>query len=145
MNRFKPGQRVRCIGGCSEGEIVTVNSCDDSRVSFVTDGGHACYLPINNFETIEKTLDNLEVGDVLGGYWGGTRYAPYMVAGVAGMVVFIVDKNGDIEYKTVGKLKKKGVTVKGPEPADDTVELTLEEVAQLKGIPVDKLRIKEKD
>lgn len=86
-----------------------------------------------------KTLDNLEVGDVLLSASGERT-----VLAVCGRLVFYSyadQPNSSSMFLTVEELKDKGFKVKSQE--SNIVEMTLEEVAKLKGVPVENLRIKE--
>lgn len=96
---------------------------------------------IEYLEPYTKTLADLEEGDLI--KWEGDTHK---VLGRAGSVVFLSnaidhDKhNCSIAWM---ELEKKGVTIIQPEPVEDTIEVTLEQIAEKMGIPTDKLRIKE--
>lgn len=94
-------------------------------------------------EMSEKTLRTLEYGDVVVDEDGDECF----VMGRAGAMVWLSDDENEATHfsyttpYTVLELEKKGFTIKGQ--TEDLVEVTLEEVARLKGIDVSKLRIKE--
>lgn len=103
-----------------------------------------------DLETYEKTLDDLEEGDVLVGDDGDFT----KVLGVCGQVVFITGYERSIEQLnsnthhstwTVPQLKEAGFTVYQPEEeiVDGDVIVTLDEIAKLKGVDVSKIKIKE--
>lgn len=98
-----------------------------------------CYcFKDEDLEPIKKTLDNLEVGDVI----ENDGYERKIVDVLPNS--YVIGSNDDNEV-VVGILSKKiikelGYTVKQEEKV---TELTLEQVADKFDIPVDELRIKE--
>lgn len=89
-----------------------------------------------------KTLDNLEVGDIVIDNEG----LEHKVHALVGLLVFISEfDNFNIAstYFTIEELKEKEYTVKQNETVEDITELTLEDVAKLANVSVDKLRIKD--
>ena len=102
-----------------------------------------------DLETYEKTLDNLEVGDVLVDEDGCFT----KVFGVCEQVVFTTSCVEEVEdlirhhlvYTwSVAEMKQRGFTIYQPEEeiVDGDVIVTLDEIAKLKGVDVSKIKIK---
>jgi hypothetical protein len=149
MSEFKVGDRVRTTskisypGGCDEGYIGTITALSAhigiSVWRYVLDEG-AVYTDLDVFELVPRDLDNLTLDDVLLNDDG----EEYTVISVHDKVIDLADDNGHhCAAYTAKELKDHDWTVKQPSDDDDTVEMTLEEVAKLKGVDVDKLRIKD--
>lgn len=146
MSKFKVGDRVRGIGGCREGELARVTGVDDNGVSFVTDDGYGCWEYDSSFKLVTPTLDNLSVDDVV-----VDKSREFTVGAVIGRVVVLEDSDGHAIYSrngikdfdsvfTVKQLKDMGFTVKSAEPA--VTEVTLDQVAEKFGVPVEQLKVK---
>ena len=99
-----------------------------------------------DLETCEKTLDDLEVGDVL--VEGAKVFR--LVLGVCGQVVFTTSGADGTENFTedrsaytwsVVEMKQRGFTVYQPEETEEII-VTLDEIAKLKGVDVSKIKIK---
>lgn len=142
MSKFKKGQRVQVNDWDSlSGRILTVK---DGPVG-TGSGGNYYFEEIDepvlgdHLELATKTIDNLEVGDVL----VREEWHDLIVQGTIREIVFVVtgDKSRQSYDYSVTELKNNGWKLKDSE---EITELTLEEVAELKGIPVEKLRIKDK-
>lgn len=141
--KFKVGDRVRAkVQGfhAKLGDVGTIG--ENSWVQWDNPGGcspqSGCAISYDDLEFYAKTLDSLAVDDVVVSDEGGE----YTVLDVHGKVVDIADSDGHFAYSlTVKEMKDDDWTVKGAEP--ELTEVTLEEVAKLKGVPVEKLRIKE--
>ena len=104
---------------------------------------------IEFIETCEKTLDNLEVGDVLVDEDGCFT----KVFGVCEQVVFTTACAEEVEdliryhlvYTwSVAEMKQRGFTIYQPEEeiVDGDVIVTLDDIAKLKGVDVSKIKIK---
>jgi hypothetical protein len=99
---------------------------------------------IKNIHFLPRTLDDLEEGDVLVDV-AGDGYEK-TVLGVCGKVFFLSQtfshESFDTGY-TVEDLKIYGWTIKQEQQEEEITELTLEDVAKLANVPVEKLRIKD--
>lgn len=164
-SKFKHGQRVTC-------EIEGIN-VTDARISIQRDGEvYICnnkaagieahdllgytysYFILkknedyneekNNCKNLKfppRTLDNLEEGDVIVGI-GGER----KILGVCGEVYFLsMDKDFSAAWTglTLNDITDCGYTIKQEAEEQEITELTLEDVAKLANVPVEKLRIKD--
>lgn len=112
------------------------------HVHYDKSGGFDYVSVLTLIKAAPCTLETLEVGDEVATGTNGTK----TVLAVSGKLFALsnVDMPGHLDdWWTVQEMEEKGFTVKLAEPEDDTVEMTLEEVAELKGVPVEKLRIKE--
>jgi phosphopantothenate synthetase len=99
------------------------------------------------YEPLKKDIKDIttyEVGDVLVSSESGER----TVLAVCGRLVFLSNVNdltrtafGSIY--TVEDVERSGRTFKSQPQEPTLTEVTLEEIAKLKGIPVEQLRIKE--
>lgn len=172
-NQLKHGMKVKvtCISG-EHGEVPVVGKISISEGGHVfvchdnvqADGsragdklgykyswklyGHAKSVIYGHkgLETYEKTLDDLEEGDILVDDDGDFT----KVLGVCGQMVFITGYESSIEQLnsnahhstwTVPQLKEVGFTVYQPEETEDVI-VTLDEIAKLKGVDVSKIKIK---
>lgn len=139
--KFKIGDRVKVIykGDVNYGKIGTITEkgyCYDWRVDFDNYDG---LNDENDLELVPKTLDNLEVGDILTTEVGNKR----KVLGICGEVVFLSYPNEPEIFKEGLTLKEiKDFAYKLKEDSE-IVELSMDEIASKLGIPVEKLKIKE--
>lgn len=94
----------------------------------------------------DKNIDKLETGDTVVGIDGTEYYVEQISPSV---FVFIKNKGNDqLEatsiYLTINELKRNGYKLKGEEQGEaDIIEMSLAEVAKMRGVPVEKLRIKD--
>lgn len=133
MRELKVGDKTKKVNNtyCDLGKVGDVRVVDEELIVHVESCG---------WERLSPTLDNLSVGDVVVDDCCADEYP---VVAVLGHVIGLADSDGHFEgWYTVKELKDNDWSVKQPEEADDTVEVTLEEVAKLKNVPVGKLRIK---
>lgn len=139
MSKFKIGDRVRRIKGArshiskKEGEIFTIVSIDkDGDIKDEKNMNHFK----ENLELAEKTLDDLEVGDIVVCKSGEKKVleANYMLS-----MLDNFDKR-DCCY-SAEELKIFGYTIKSTSPE---TTLTLQEIADKFNIDVSTLRIKDK-
>ena len=103
---------------------------------------------ILNLSLIKKnsTINDLETGDTI--IKNGVEFYVEQIS--PSVFVLIRDKGNDKLEKTLGylsitELKSQGFKLKAEEPEQpqsDIIEMTLQEIAHMRGIPVDKLRIK---
>lgn len=85
-------------------------------------------------------MDNLKQGDVLVNEHSALEKA---VQGVMGNLVFTASGDeSDADFDTVKDLKAYGWHLKD---STETVEITIEEIAKLKGLKPEQVRIKDKD
>jgi len=138
--KFKIGDRVKVVndGDANYGKMGTITEkgyCYDWRVDFDNYDG---LNDENDLELVPKTLDNLEVGDILTTEVGNKR----KVLGICGKVVFLSYIN-DFEAfgdgSTLKQIKDFGYKLK---EESETVELSMDEIASKFDIPVEKLKIK---
>jgi hypothetical protein len=122
VNMFNPNDRQGFIFSFSY-------SCDKER--------------IKNLRIIEKSLETLEVDDILVDMEGDERKV-LMVSPDFNCVLLSEFSNfHDTScWETISSLKSRGYKLKNS-PSEPMHELTLEEVAKLAGVPVERLRIKE--
>lgn len=141
MGKFKVGDRVKFVGGCSDGEYAKITGFTivegQPGIKFTTDDGHECSELQSKAKLVVTALDHLSVGDVLVNEYGDE----YTVIGVLGEIVFLADEDGHAsDYFTAKELKDNDWTIKTDDSA--ITEMTLPEVAKLAGIPVEQLRIR---
>lgn len=148
--KIKVGDRVRAVkgkeNGCSELGDLMVAADDGEKLGTITDVfsdrfrvnqcGHS-YSPGYFLEllTEEKTLDTVDVGDVVVDKDGDERTV--MDTSKNGTVLFLSQRDCPLYFHlpmTRQELKDKGFTVKQPTPAPK--EMTLEEVSKALGYPV---------
>lgn len=147
---LKAGQRVRILDSFHKECVGKITTISDMLDGFVNDpcglysdhlhvGYDSDYIePVNE----EGLMENLKQGDVLIDDEDNERE----VYGVIGKIVFYNDgyhSDRNHESAHVEKLKDWGWKVKGTEP--EITEVTLDEVALLKGVPVQQIRIKKED
>lgn len=106
------------------------------------DGGYYGRHNLKNVELKEKTMENLEVGDILknshGRDYDREVIAVFEELDVKYAVTADTDDR-DVSLNRISHLQDDGWNVKN----DEVKELTLEEVAKLAGIDVSNLRIKD--
>lgn len=154
MSKFKVGQRVKALGGIPKGEIGTVVSVKNpGRVGVEFDtwhGGHNLLglcerrkgwnMEPEELESFTPALDNLSVGDVVVDKGGVERTVLAVLPALVGLSC-VNAPDGFWGWFTIADLKRNGHTVKETEE-DEVTELTMDEVAKLAGVAVDKLRIR---
>lgn len=96
-------------------------------------------LNLNLFKK-DNNIDKLETGDTVVGKDGTEYYVEQISPSV---FMFIKNKGNEqlettLTYFTINELKRNGYKLKDEE---DVVQMTLEEVAKMRGVPVEKLRI----
>ena len=96
--------------------------------------------PLPEEKKVKKTLDNLEIGDRLVSNIGNI----FTVEGVIGRVYILIrEEDGTTLFYSVKELKDYNYRLSEENDTDVTYELTIEDVAKLKGVSVDKIRIKD--
>lgn len=158
MRIYKPGDKVRILkavrwdGYDLSDEYTTGDICEvaedtdsdgDTRVWSKDKSDYFCFAK-DSIEPVEKTWDTLTQGDVLVDVDG----EEYVVQGVIGEAVLYTRNTGDENRESAHidsklELQRDGDTIKQSEQTEELVEITLSEIAKLKGIPVEKLRVKE--
>lgn len=150
--KYKKGQRVRAIRydeDITKGNIYNCYKDSDYNWCYIHDDeGETNYFALDWFEPIPKTTDDvstLEVGDVLVGDMLVKYNNVRTVLGVCGLVAFLggvaEPEHYDTGY-TSEDLKNNGYKLKDSEP--EVLEVTLDEIAEKYGVPVDKLKVKKK-
>lgn len=154
MIKFRVGDRVRVIGNHlfsgnrwgeqalvgKEGTItdIIIGESYPYPYSVVTDSGIEESFIESDLELLEKTLDNLKHGDVLIDNEGGE----HTVIDVLQHSCLVKSSGEELPYwRTISYLKEIGVKVK--QSGNALVTVTLEEIAELKGIDVRQLRVKD--
>ena len=151
---FKHGEKVTCK---IEGEYINDAriSIDSSGIPFICqnfrDGTRAddklgykfswTFKGAQDVKHALKSFDYPEVGDEYKDSSGNSRF----VLGVAGRVIFfsrVNDFNLSDTFFTKEELINKGYTIVQDTPEDDIIELTLEDIATLKGVDVKRIKIK---
>lgn len=145
MDNIKPGDRLVYKGGgpCAfsvqKGTICIVESVEEGCVRYHTeDNSHTCVEDKYFFERI-SSMDNLQNGDVLSR--DGFTYDRIVLAVTDDYIVTADSDDGDVDVESLEVIKADQWFIKGSQP--ETVEMTLEDVAQKVGVPVEKLRIKD--
>lgn len=149
IDQFRVGQKYKLSGGgCSlDGEVVTVTNIigndvyyegeDDSCRTYEHEEDHIL-TPHKKESLAELAPGDLFVAD-------NPNNGEFELLGAVGEVLFYVrtdDPNQNTVYtQSIKSLESKGWKPKAVE--DETVELTLKEVADKVGVDVEKLRIKE--
>lgn len=149
-SKFKHGQRVAYDfygTKVSDGKIVKKNGMvylyplDIMLCTINTDYLEATST-IKNIKFLDRTLDDLEEGDVLVHQYGGPR----KILGKCGEVYFL-SEHDDFSFfdvtMTMSDIKFHNYTLKQEESEEEITELTLEDVAKLANVSVEKLRIKD--
>jgi hypothetical protein len=141
MSKFKVGDRVRYTGGFG---LVTGQVYVVERLRF-NDGlelrGDTGWWYEWRFEPALPTLDNPQVGDVWLDDDGDERDVMAVVGKLVAISGYAAGREHLAFWNDIKYFKDHGFTVKGAEP--ELTELTLAEVAERVGVPVEKLRIKE--
>ena len=167
-NKFKHGQRVICDIAGTKIDDARISIDRDGRLYVcqnIKKGGvaynklsykYSWYLlsknddyydgreEVANLKFFPRTLDTLEEGDVLLDPDG----CKFMVLGICGKVYFLSEENDFSRaayYPCTLEELKEDYTLKQEEveQEEQIQELTLEEIADKMGIPVEKLRIKD--
>lgn len=140
--KFKVGDTVIALedtnGITKDNEYVVAGEWGES-IHLVDDDGDDRTRPADEYKLKEKTMDNLQNGDVL-------ENADYNydreVQGTIGKVVIVTDTDDDnAAFYAPKQLTQDGWKLKGTEP--ELTEVTLQEVADKLNVPVEQLRIKE--
>lgn len=154
MHTYKPGDKVRilkavgCKGYDHSDEYAVGDICEvkggtdgdgDTQV-YTKDKSDYFYFAQDAIEPAVKTWDTLSEGDVL--VKEGADYER-IVQGVIGKIVFTVDTEGIPRYNSIDELEELRWKIKDVEEPEELVEITLEEIAKLKGVSVEKIRVKE--
>jgi hypothetical protein len=138
--KFKAGDRVRVHSNRYEGipatrgagTICRESSAYGGRWEINLDDGQQLGYRVDEIELLEKTLDNLEVDDVLVNEDGNEK----TILGVCGKVYLTSaykNPNSAGSMYTVQELKDAGYTIKGQ--TAEPVEMTVAEIAKKLGIP----------
>lgn len=140
---MKIGDKVKVIKidtiFCGQiGTIIEKGNIYDWKVDFGYDYN---YFYEEDLELVSKTLDNLEVGDILVDKDRDEK----KVLGICGEVYFLSYENnfdsfGDMY--TLKEIKKLGFKLKSGKSSDKTIEVSMDEIAEKFSIPVEKLKIK---
>lgn len=158
MHTYRPGDKVRILKAVSYngsdlsdkwtvGDICEVkydtNTNNNTWVYTKDKSDYQCFAQ-DAIEPAKKTWDNLGARDVL----VDVHDEDSVVQGVIGEVVLLTRYTGDMVSEFVLcysklQLQRRGYTIKQSEQTDDVVEPTLDDVAKLKGVSVEKTRIKE--
>jgi len=122
------------------GSVVTVEEIDrtDNTVTLVEDAYDKWYIP-EMLEPLTRTLEDLREGDVLVDGDDEER----RVLGVCGKVYLLSVSNHPDIYGcgyTVYEMEELGYTLK--QPKEEIVELSMDEIAKLAGVPVERLKVK---
>jgi len=155
--KFKHGQRVTCkIIQCD------VTKIKDAKISINSDGskyvcqnqkdgnnsakdklGYKYSFDIENVTDLKpliKDWDNLEIGDEI-----GTDNGIKTVLGVCGLVIHLSCIDSPDSYDngyTVPAMKRNNWTIVQSKKEEEKVEVTMDEIAEMKGIDVKNLKIK---
>ena len=144
MTKFKHGDRVTCeIMGAriNDARIVIdgdgrMHVCQNLvsginilerfgyKYTWVSNMGSGAF--ITNLKLKEKTLDDLEVGDILVGVYGNKK-----VLGICGLVYFLSDSdchNTSSKNYTIEEIKDMYTLKQEEEPEDEPEELTMAEL-----------------
>lgn len=127
-------------GGCpiQEGAECTITEERADGYSF-SSAEHDCWEPYTSFKLKEEEVNGLEIGTV---YLDEDDDELTVLAVIDGLVA-LSEYNAPEKYGrfVTAKQLSEDYKLKGAEP--EVKELTMQEVAELAGIDVDKLRIKE--
>lgn len=148
MNRARAKQLLPIIKAFSEGKDIEFldtianewkSNIDPNQIGFY---GNVIYRikPSDKPRTIE---DGLEVGDII---VAGDAVYKYRIMGVCGEIVFIsMHNNHKLYYKptTMQRILEGNWKLECSETLSSEVEVTIEEIAKLKGVDVDQIRIKD--
>lgn len=141
---FKVGDRViaqESTGDITKGKCYMVSNIPDpDHINFLDDRGDERYRDSIYYTLQVKTMDSLEKGDVIIENDGTDTCK---VLEILGSLVALSENNRHEEFDDWFLLKsiKDNWKIKAAE--EDIKELTLEEVAKLAGVDVEKLRIKD--
>lgn len=143
--RFKVGQKVilnshDCLFA-EPGETVAVTKVDGGMLYFRTSTGSYCEHSIESFEDGIKTLDNLEVGDIIVNTVGDEAKALAVLGDV-----FLRSRLSDFDnahgWLTISEAQAKGWTVKQDTPTEQITELSIAELEQKLDLTAGTLRVK---
>lgn len=142
MTKFKVGDRVRLTKDCNpskKGDVVTILSYDSNSGCWNTSDNSM--HGERHLELATPSWDNLQVGDIILSDFGSEA----KVLAVIGDV-FLRSSWDDFDivgyWYTTKQAQGYDCTLKGSED-EDTVEVTLEEVAKKFKVDITKIRIKE--
>lgn len=123
------------------GKSVTIVRVDNSSYDVNCDGNLFALLTDEMLESPVKTLDNLEVGDILIDENGNER----TILATCEKVHFLSaygNKGFAGRMYTALEIKEMNLTIKQEVPVEEVTELTLEEIAEKFGKDVTKIKIK---
>lgn len=145
--KFKVGDRVKIIsstvsngkpyspGNGDIGKITTISEIKGDKIRFTDENILFAYE--HDLQLMEKTMDNLQYGDVL---VNDDYESDIIVQGTMGEIVFYVDSDDhESSLYSVTELKERGWKLKSSEH----LELTVAEVAEKLGVDSVKI-VKEK-
>lgn len=153
--KFKAGQKVKVVSNSDPcikskqlmvGKVCEIKFIDNSDIYpysvWNEDKSNWWWFIESDLQAVERTLDDLEVGDIL---VNGDEERK--VLGLLESLIFTSD-NIDFDSAsstvwTVKQLKIHGWSLKQEEQPEDTTEISIQEIADKFNIDVDKLRIKE--
>lgn len=165
-NKFKHGQRVTCeinevkiddakISIDKDGKVfICQNTCSGIHTDYKLGYKYSYqileknerydeeYSIAVNLKFIPRTLEDLVEGDVVINSYGYEK----KILGVCGKVYMMsVSNNFDSlgDFLTIKDMREFGYTLKQEDQEEEITELTLEDVANLANVPVEKLRIKD--
>jgi len=118
---FEKGAIIKLIRDDNDDTCLYKNSC-----------GEESFVNFNKLELVEKTFFDLEEGDIILDKYG----YPEVILAVGEKYILAKDISDDIEYYRISNLEDWGYTIK-----QGVVELTLEDIANLSGVPVEKIKI----
>jgi hypothetical protein len=146
MAKFKKGDRVRRTHsyhlGMQVGDVGTVISANEDNTVALREYPGSNALGSHNVENLEliqeKSMDNLQVGDVL----VSEGWEDRIVMLVVGKYVITADQDdGMLRGDTLDNLKEDFRLKDSPE----IKEVSMDEVAKALNVPVEQLRIKKED
>ena len=143
---FKEGDRFRYVGemdsDCRPGDILRLTKDDDSRCPYFRNestGEEVCVY-FSELETLEKSLETLDQGDIVEGNWGKIKVLAVLAPGVYLMSITNAFDDAGSCY-TAKELEEEGYHLQVAEPTLPR-EITMAEVEAKFGEPV---RIKKED
>lgn len=139
--KYKKGDIVQITVGAYEGTVAKVIKEEKFGALVETTAGIRYYVAYSDLAPRELSWDTLFAGDVL-----QSRRGEYIIVlGILGELVFLSNFSNK-EYAggiyTKKELQDAGYTIKGT--TKETLELSLEEVAEKFGVPVEQIKIKKK-
>lgn len=158
MMIYKPGDKVRilkAVGYEGEGlshlydigdicEVYRQTDTDGDTRVYTKDKSHWRYFAQDAIAPATPSWDCLQVGDVI--VYGDGYEAVVLEVGASGKTFLRSNWNdfdGVFEWLHIEQAKKRGWKLKGAEAPEELVEITLDEIAKIKGVDVSKIRVKE--